>query len=64
VSKDDQVQCPVRVQKRKWLGLNGMSALPSKAEIIYQTKHVRKGPTADISAYPCLRDKQEIADDL
>jgi hypothetical protein len=29
-------------QKRKWPTLNGMSALPSDADIVCETGHVRK----------------------
>jgi hypothetical protein len=35
-------------QKRKWPTLNGMSALPSEADIICETGHVRKVPNSDI----------------
>jgi hypothetical protein len=35
-------------QKRKWLSLNGMSALPSETDIVCETGHVRKVPNPDI----------------
>ena len=31
-------------QELKWLGLNGMSALPSRGNIVSLIEHVRKGP--------------------
>jgi hypothetical protein len=36
-------------QKRKWPTLNGMSALPSDADIVCETGHVRKVPFSAVS---------------